>query len=133
MKLRITIAGLAAVLIASLAIGQESANLERGKQAYYDYACYACHGFQGIGRRNIANRASGILVSEEVFLIYLRARGDHNPAISEQTMPHYPASSLPDDVARDIYAYILTFEDTPPPVEDIPALQGIIDDAEARN
>ena len=133
MKLRITIAGLAAVSIASLAIGQESANLERGKQAYYDYACYACHGFQGIGRRNITNRASGILVSEEVFLIYLRARGDHNPAISEQTMPHYPASSLPDDVARDIYAYILTFEDTPPPVEDIPALQGIIDDAEARN
>ena len=133
MKLRMTIAGLAAVSIASLAIGQESANLERGKQAYYDYACYACHGFQGIGRRNIANRASGILVSEEVFLIYLRARGDHNPAISEQTMPHYPESSLPDDVARDIYAYILTFEDTPPPVEDIPALQGIIDDAEARN
>ena len=131
MKLRITIAGLAAISIASLAIGQESANLERGKQAYYDYACYACHGFQGVGRRNIANRASGILVSEEVFLIYLRARAGHNPAISEQTMPHYPASSLPDDVARDIYAYILTFEDDPPPVEDIPALQGILDDAEA--
>lgn len=133
MKLRMTIAGIAAVSIASLALGQDAADLERGKQAYYDYACYACHGFQGIGRRNITNRASGILVSEEVFLIYLRARGDHNPAISEQTMPHYPASSLPDDVARDIYAYILTFEDTPPPVEDIPALQGIIDDAEARN
>jgi cytochrome c len=123
-----TIAGIAAVSIASLALGQD---LERGKQAYYDHACYACHGFQGIGRRNITNRASGILVSEEVFLIYLRARADHNPAISEQTMPHYPASSLPDDVARDIYAYILTFEDNPPPVEDIPALQGILDDAEA--
>ena len=128
MKLRTTLAGVAAVSIASLALGQD---LERGKQAYYDYACYACHGFQGIGRRNITNRASGILVSEEVFLIYLRARADHNPAISEQSMPHYPASSLPDDVARDIYAYILTFEDDPPPVEDIPALQGILDDAEA--
>ena len=130
MKLRTTLAGVAAVSIASLALGQD---LERGKQAYYDYACYACHGFQGIGRRNITNRASGILVSEEVFLIYLRARADHNPAISEQSMPHYPASSLPDDVARDIYAYILTFEDDPPPVEDIPALQGILDDAKARN
>jgi cytochrome c len=124
-------AGIAAVSIASLALGQDAANLERGKQAYYDYACYACHGFQGIGRRNIANRESGILASEEVFLIYLRARADHNPAISEQSMPHYPASSLPDDVARDIYAYILTFEDDPPAVEDIPALQGILDDAEA--
>ena len=131
MQRRVTIAGMAALAIGSLAFGQETADLERGKQAYYDYACYACHGFQGIGRRNIANRASGVLVSEEVFLIYLRARGDHNPAISEQTMPHYPASSLPDDVARDIYAYILTFEDNPPPVEDIPALQGILDDAEA--
>lgn len=131
MKLRVTIVVIAAFAIASLAIGQDGADLERGKQAYYDHACYACHGFQGIGRRNIANRASGILASEEVFLIYLRARGDHNPAISEQTMPHYPASSLPDDVARDIYAYILTFEDDPPPVEDIPALQGILDDAEA--
>ena len=131
MKRGMMMAGIAAVSIASLALGQDAANLERGKQAYYDYACYACHGFQGIGRRNIANRASGILASEEVFLIYLRARADHNPAISEQSMPHYPASSLPDDVARDIYAYILTFEDDPPPVEDIPALQGILDDAEA--
>lgn len=132
MKRRMTMAGIAALAIASLAYGQDAADLERGKQAYYDYACYACHGFQGIGRRNIANKASGILVSEEVFLIYLRARSDHNPAISEQTMPHYPASSLPDDVARDIYAYILTFEDDPPPVEDIPALQEIVDAAETR-
>ena len=129
---RLTTAGIAAVSIASLALAQDEAALERGKQAYYDYACYACHGFQGIGRRNIANRASGILVSEEVFLIYLRARAEHNPAISEQTMPHYPASSLPDDVARDIYAYILTFEDDPPPVEEIPALKDIVDAAEAR-
>ena len=129
---RLTTAGIAAVSIASLALAQDEADGERGKQAYYDYACYACHGFQGIGRRNIANRASGILVSEEVFLIYLRARAEHNPAISEQTMPHYPASSLPDEVARDIYAYILTFEDDPPPVEEIPALKDIVDAAEAR-
>ena len=132
MKRRMTMAAIAALAIATLANGQDAADVERGKQAYYDYACYACHGFQGIGRRNIANQSSGILVSEEVFLIYLRARADHNPAISEQTMPHYPASSLPDDVARDIYAYILTFEDDPPPVEDIPALQEIVDAAEAR-
>ena len=132
MKRRMTMAAIAALAIATLANGQDAADVERGKQAYYDYACYACHGFQGIGRRNIANQSSGILVSEEVFLIYLRARADHNPAISEQTMPHYPASSLPDDVARDIYAYILTFEDDPPPVEEIPALKDIVDAAEAR-
>jgi hypothetical protein len=81
-------------------------------------------------RVSIANRASGVLVTEDVFLIYLRARGEQNPEFSTQTMPHYPASSLSDEDARDIYAYILTFVDEPPAVEDIPALQDIVDDAQ---
>lgn len=123
------LAGAIALAAASIAIGQSAGDTERGKQAYYDYACYGCHGYDGIGRRNIANQASGVLVSEDVFLIYLRARGDQNPEFSTQTMPHYPASSLSDEDARDIYAYILTFVDEPPAVEDIPALQGILDDA----
>ena len=116
----------------STAIAQSSGDVERGKQAYYDYACYACHGYEGIGRRNIANRESGVLISEQVFLIYLRARGEQNPAFSTQTMPHYPESSLPDDDARDIYAYILTFVDDPPTLDDIPALRTIVEDAEAK-
>jgi len=118
-----------ALAAASIAIGQGTGDVERGKQAYYDYACYACHGYGGIGRRNIANGVSGVMASEQVFLIYLRARGDQNPEFSTQTMPHYPASSLPDEDARDIYAYILTLVDEPPAVEDIPALQSILDDA----
>lgn len=120
-----------AITAASVAIGQSTGDIERGKQAYFDYACYACHGYGGIGRHNIANRSSGILSSEQLFLIYLRARGEQNPEFSTQTMPHYPASSLPDEDARDIYAYILTFVDDPPPVADIPALQSILDDAKA--
>lgn len=125
-------AGAIALAAASIAIGQGTGDAERGKQAYYDYACYACHGYQGIGRRNIANRASGVLVSEQVFIIYLRARGEQNPSFSAQTMPHYPASSLSDEDARDIYAYILTFEDNPPAVEDVPALKAIVEAAEAK-
>jgi cytochrome c553 len=131
MKKLTTLAGLIACAAVSIAVGQEAGNAERGKQAYYDYACYACHGYGGIGRHNIANQSSGVLINEQVFLLYLRARGDQNPAFSTQTMPHYPASSLPDEDARDIYAYILTLEDNPPQVEDIPALQGILDDAES--
>jgi lipase chaperone LimK len=73
-----------------------------------------------------------VLVSEQVFLIYLRARGEQNPAFSTQTMPHYPESSLSDEDARDIYAYILTFVDEPPAVDDIPALRTIVEDAEAK-
>lgn len=122
--------GIIASVAASIAIGQSTGDTEKGKQAYYDYACYGCHGYQGIGRRNIANRASGVLVTEDVFLIYLRARGEQNPDFSTQTMPHYPESSLSDEDARHIYAYIMTFVDEPPAVEDIPALQGIVDDAE---
>lgn len=124
--------GLAAMItlcLGSLAIAQASGDAERGKQAYYDYACYACHGYGGIGRHNIANQSSGVMVNEQVFLLYLRARGDQNPRFPTQTMPHYPASSLPDEDALDIYAYIMTLVDDPPAVEDIPALQGILDDA----
>ena len=113
----------------SLAIGQASGDSERGKQAYYDYACHACHGYGGIGRHNIANQSSGVFVNEQVFILYLRARGDQNPRFPTQTMPHYPASSLSDEDALDIYAYIMTFVDDPPEVEDIPALQTILNDA----
>ncbi len=117
--------------VTSVAVAQATGDAERGKQAYYDYACYACHGYGGIGRHNIANQSSGVMVNEQVFLLYLRARGDQNPSFSTQTMPHYPASSLPDEDALDIYAYIMTLVDEPPDVEDIPALQGILDDAKA--
>lgn len=131
MKKLSVLSGMIALAITSLAIGQGSGDAERGKQAYYDYACYACHGYGGIGRHDIANQSSGVFVNEQVFLLYLRARGEQNPRFPTQTMPHYPASSLPDEDARDIYAYILTLVDEPPPVEDIPALQSILDDAKA--
>ena len=133
MKILKVLAGLCVTAAVPMALAQDAGDAERGKQAYYDYACYGCHGYEGIGRHNIANRSSGVLINEQVFLLYLRARGDQNPAFSTQTMPHYPASSLSDEDARDIYAYILTFEDNPPDVDDIPALKGIVDDAEARN
>ena len=124
-----TLAGIVAIATTSFAIAQGTGDPERGKQAYYDYACYACHGYEGIGRHNIANRSSGVMVNEQVFLIYLRARGDQTPSFSTQTMPHYPASSLPDRDALDIYAYIMTFVDDPPAAEDIPSLQTILNDA----
>ena len=125
------IAAVTALVATSVVIAQATGDAERGKQAYYDYACYGCHGYGGIGRHDIANQSSGVMVNEQVFLLYLRARGNQNPAFSTQTMPHYPASSLSDEDALDIYAYIMTLVDDPPPVEDIPALQGILDDAKS--
>jgi len=131
MKKTTLIAAVTALLATSVVIAQATGDAERGKQAYYDYACYGCHGYGGIGRHDIANQSSGVMVNEQVFLLYLRARGNQNPAFSTQTMPHYPASSLSDEDALDIYAYIMTLVDDPPPVEDIPAFQGILDDAKS--
>ena len=45
-------------------------------------------------------------------------------------MPNYAQESLSDSDALDIYAYIRTFKDDPPAVEDIPALKAILDAAQ---
>jgi cytochrome c len=119
-------------LLAAAAAAQQAASgdAEHGKTLYYEHGCYACHGYQGIGRRNLVNGVSGVLASEQVFLTYLRARADLNPMLPVQTMPNYPATSLPDDDALDIYAYVTTFRDDPPEVDDIPALKAILEAAE---
>jgi cytochrome c len=125
-------ATLVSTVVAAAALAEGSGDPVRGKELYVEQACYACHGYGGIGRRNIANKASGILINETVFLNYLRARGGQNPQFPAQTMPHYPASSLPDDDARDIYAYITTLVDNPPEIEDAPALKATLEAAQEK-
>ena len=116
--------------VAQVAMGPVSGDADKGKELYYAHGCYGCHGYNGIGRQNLANDVSGIMSNEQVFLIYLRAREDQNPLFPTQAMPNYAAVSLPDEQAKDIYAYIRTFKDDPPDVEDIPALKDILDAAE---
>jgi len=101
----------------------------QGKQSYFDHGCYACHGYNGVGKKNLVNGTSGIMSNESVFLIFLRARGDLNPALPTQSMPHYPKESLNDEDAKAIYRHILTFKDNPPEVEGAPALRAILDGA----
>ncbi len=110
--------------------GSISGNAEQGKELYYDHGCYSCHGYNGIGRQNLANDMSAIMTSEEVFLIYLRARADIEAGFPSQKMPNYPVESLSDKQAKNIYAYIRTFKDNPPSFDDIPALKGILNDRE---
>lgn len=134
-KFSSTIKVISLVLLATFAraqveFGPISGDSAKGSQLYYDHGCYGCHGFNGIGRQNLANDVSGIMFSEEVFLVYLRARADLNPLFPTQNMPNYPETSLSDDAAKDIYAYIRTFKDEPPDVEDIPALKAILDGAQ---
>ena len=119
--------------IAQVQFGPITGDTEKGKQLYFGHGCYGCHGYQGIGRKNLANDVSGIMFSEEVFLNYLRARADLNPMLPVQDMPNYPATSLSDEQAKDIYAYIRTFKDEPPALQDIEVLQLILDAVEAES
>ena len=47
-------------------------------------------------------------------------------------MPNYPENSLSDEEAKDMYAYIRTFADNAPPLQDIPTLNAIIESAAER-
>ena len=104
--------------------------LASGKQLYYDHGCFACHGYNGIGKHNLANDVSAIMTSEAVYLAFMRARSELNPPLPSQKMPHYPESSLSDQQALNIYAFIKTFRDAPPKVDDAPALKAIVEAAQ---
>ena len=112
---------------AGLAAQGASGSPAAGKTAYYDYACYACHGYTGeTGARAFVGNKSPVLASEEAFLRFLRGRATVSPAVSSTSMPSYGASSLSDQKAKDIYAYIRTFTSHAPPLEQIEVLTQIL-------
>lgn len=120
----------AATLGAAAFVYAKDADADRGRDAYYDHGCYGCHGYNGeTGWRDLVGTNSPLVASEETFLLYLRARTDFAPLVPSTRMPAYPESALNDADARDIYAYIQTFELNAPAVEDIPALQVILESA----
>ncbi len=101
----------------------------KGKQLYYEYSCYACHGYNGeTGARAFVGNW-GHLTTEEVFIQFLRARADVAPENKSTLMPNFAESTLPDKQAKDIYAYIRTFKSTAPDLKDIPTMQAIIEAA----
>ena len=101
-----------------------------GKALYYDHGCYGCHGFNGeTGARDLVGTNSPLVADVDTFILFLRLRADYAPLLPSTRMPSYPESALSDDDASDMYAYISTFELNSPEVEDIPALQAILDSA----
>lgn len=105
---------------------------EKGEQLFSDFACYACHGYNATMRVPLVGDASGIMSNEQLFLNFLRLRADQNPTNPKNSMPNYAASTLSDEQALDIYAYIKSVEDDPPSVEDNPVMQEMLDAAKAR-
>ena len=105
-------------------------NATRGKQLYYDYACYSCHGFNGeTGARTFVPNWPANLATERSFIAYLRGRANVAPVQPSTSMPNYPVESLSDAQARDIYAHIRTFRSAPPTVDKIGTMQQILEAA----
>jgi cytochrome c len=119
-------------VVAQIPFGPISGDADKGQEQYYQHGCYGCHGYTGIGKRNLANDVSALMSSEQIFLSYLRARDDLNPSLPTQKMPSYSQQTISDENALDIYAYIRSFKDTPPEIADIPALNIILEGAKDR-
>ena len=103
-------------------------NPANGKSLFYSYGCYACHGYNGeTGARPFVGRW-GNLATEQSFLTFLRGRVNVAPVTPSTNMPNFSEASLPDNKAKDIYAYIRTFKSSAPAdLNDAPALSAIIE------
>ncbi len=109
-----------------------SGDVEEGGLLYYNFACYSCHGYNATMRVPLVGDASGIMNSEQLFLTYLRLRADQNPVNPKNSMPNYAATTLSDEQALDIYAYLKSLNDDPPELADNPVMQEMLDAAKAR-
>jgi len=108
----------------------QDADAAKGKELYFAHGCYGCHGYNGeTGARDLVGTGSPLVADVDTFLLYLRLRADYAPLIPSTRMPAYPESALNDGDARDIFAYIQTFELNAPDAEDIPAFQAILESA----
>jgi mono/diheme cytochrome c family protein len=135
LRLRVVVAAAVFASCASAEAQEQGASGDavRGKQLYYDHACYSCHGYNGeTGARDLVGTGSPIVENLELFMTFLRARADLAPLFPTTRMPSYPESTLSDAQARDLFAFIRTFELDAPEVDDIPALRSILDSAATR-
>ena len=107
-------------------------NAVTGKTLYYNFGCYACHGYGGeTGARAFVGRW-GNLSTEQAFITFLRGRANVAPLTPATNMPNFSTNSMSDKQAKDIYAYIRTFHSTAPAsLAAAPALNEIVQAAEA--
>jgi len=102
----------------------------RGKELYYAHGCFACHGYNGeTGASDLVGTKSPVIADVELFVTYLRLRADFAPLLPSTRMPNYSESVLSDTDARNIFAYVSTFELDAPDIEDTPALRAVLESA----
>ena len=113
-------------LLFTKALSEDSSE---GEKLYLSHGCYSCHGYNGTGRYPLANDISGIMTSEELFTMFLRLRADLNPVSPSNSMPNYSKNVIDDSEAKQIYAYIKTFKDSHPQLEEIPIFKEMLDNS----
>ena len=124
-------AGTPAAAASRVPTGPVTGSAVRGKKTYYDYSCYACHGVNGeTGARTFVPNWPANLATESTFTAFLRGRANLAPEEPSAAMPNYDAKTLSDAQAKDIYAYIRTFRFTTPPVDQIPTMNAILQQAQ---
>lgn len=97
-------------------------NVERGRELFVDYHCYACHGYTG--ETGSGARLNPPRLNQSGFIAYLR-----NPPRPNQ-MPPYRQEEATDQNLADIFAFISGLESNSPPVDDIEILSSIIDEVD---
>ena len=108
-----------------------SGDAGRGKAVYQAHQCWACHGYNGeTGTRLLQEDGTFTvrLLNVGGFVTFIRAPrpSDPPPTGSSLAMPSYGVTSLSDQQAADLYAYIKTFKPTQPALRDIPLLTDMI-------
>ena len=104
-------------------------NAANGKTLFFNYSCYACHGYNGETGRAFVGNWSNNLGTEENFIKFLRGRANVAPATPSTSMPNFAENTLSDKQAKDIYAYIRTFKSNAPPLPSIQTLNEIVKSA----
>jgi ubiquinol-cytochrome c reductase cytochrome c subunit len=112
-RVRVHAFGLAA-LAAGLLLGGEvfAASAEKGKAAYIQHGCWACHGFQAQGGVTGPKLAPDPMAIE-AFTAFVRT--------TDRTMPPYMEAILSNEDLADIHAYLETIP-KPADYKSIPLL-----------
>jgi ubiquinol-cytochrome c reductase cytochrome c subunit len=95
---------------------QAAGDAARGKIAFMKNGCYECHGTQGQGNLSAGPPLTPHPIPYANFITYIRA--------PKQDMPPYSARILPENVAQDIHAYLMSIPAGPRP-DAIALLKGI--------
>ena len=104
---------------------------QKGEALFLAHQCFACHGYNGeTGTRLLHEDGTFAtrLLTVRGFIAFIRAPrpNERPPAGSSVSMPSYGISSLPDQQAADVFAFIKMFKPTEPALRDIPVLTEMI-------